>query len=221
MHHIYLVMDRDLTTYRKSYEKSSLEEKNLPESPFTLFSNWFSEVEKAGGVDEANAMTITTTGLDGFPKARIVLLKHFDENGFVFYTNYTSEKGKAIGDNNKVCISFFWPNLERQVIIKGIAQKIDEELSTRYFLSRPRGSQLGALASDQSEVIKSRETLEKRLESLENEYLNKEIPKPKSWGGYCITPIEFEFWQGRANRLHDRIRFSNQKKDWKVARLSP
>lgn len=214
-------MNRDLTTYRKSYEKSFLVEENLPDSPFKLFSDWFAAVEEAGGVEETNAMTITTIGLDGFPKARIVLLKHFDENGFVFYTNYSSEKGKAITNNNKVCISFFWPNLERQVIVKGIAQKIEEEESARYFLSRPRGSQLGALASDQSEVIKSRETLEKRLQSLEKEYKDKEIPKPKSWGGYCIMPIEFEFWQGRANRLHDRIRFSNQKKNWDIERLSP
>ncbi|WP_062057634.1 pyridoxamine 5'-phosphate oxidase [Aquimarina longa] len=214
-------MNRDLTAYRKSYEKSFLEEEDLPESPVVLFSDWFKQVEAAGGVEEANAMTITTTGLDGYPKARIVLLKHFDEKGFVFYTNYDSEKGKAIAHNNKVCISFFWPNLERQVIIKGIALKIEEEISLRYFLSRPRGSQLGALASDQSNVIKSREYLEKRLKSLESEYKDKEIPKPQSWGGYCIEPIEFEFWQGRANRLHDRIRFSNQKGSWIKERLSP
>lgn len=215
-------MNRDLTTYRKSYEKSFLEEKDLPESPFTLFSEWFKEVEAAGGVEETNAMTVTTIGLDGFPKARIVLLKHFDENGFVFYTNYDSEKGKAIANNNKICISFFWPNLERQVIIKGLAQKIKEEVSTRYFLSRPRGSQLGALASCQSEVILSRESLENKLKSLEEQYKEKEIPKPEFWGGYCIDPVEFEFWQGRANRLHDRIRFSaKEKNSWSTSRLSP
>lgn len=215
-------MNRDLTAYRKSYEKSFLEEKDLPESPFTLFSTWFKEVESAGGVEEANAMTITTVGSDGFPKARIVLLKHFDKNGFVFYTNYNSEKGKAIAGNNKVCVSFFWPNLERQVIIKGVAQKIDEEDSTRYFLSRPRGSQLGALASYQSEVISSRESLENRLEALEKQYAEKEVPKPEFWGGYCIHPTQFEFWQGRANRLHDRIRFTNNENDsWSIDRLSP
>lgn len=215
-------MNRDLTTYRKSYEKSFLEEKDLPESPFTLFSKWFKEVETAGGVEEANAMTITTIGLDGFPKARIVLLKHFDKDGFVFYTNYNSEKGNAIAYNNKVCISFFWPNLERQVIIKGVVHKIDEEASTRYFLSRPRGSQLGALASCQSEVISSRESLENKLEALEKQYTDKEIPKPEFWGGYCLDPTEFEFWQGRANRLHDRIRFANHENDnWSIDRLSP
>ncbi|WP_103864207.1 pyridoxamine 5'-phosphate oxidase [Aquimarina sp. I32.4] len=216
-------MNRDLTSYRKSYEKNFLEEKNIPTSPFTLFADWFKEVEAAGGVDEANAMTVTTTGLDGYPKARIVLLKQFDVNGFVFYTNYTSEKGKAIENNNKVCISFFWPNLERQVIIKGIAKKVEEEVSLRYFLSRPRGSQLGAVVSDQSQVIDSREALQTRLQTLEEEYKDKEIQKPTSWGGYCVSPIEFEFWQGRANRLHDRIRFSSNQEanNWLIERLAP
>ncbi|WP_299242333.1 pyridoxamine 5'-phosphate oxidase [uncultured Aquimarina sp.] len=214
-------MNRDLTSYRKSYDKKALEESELPESPFLLFSNWFKEVEEAGGVEEANAMTLTTFGLDGFPKARIVLLKHFDNNGFVFYTNYQSEKGKAIVNNNKVCISFFWPNLERQVIIKGQVDKISEERSNDYFQSRPRGSQLGAWASNQSNIVDSREILEAKLKSLEKEYQNKEIPKPDFWGGFCIKPIEFEFWQGRPNRLHDRIRYIVEKNTWKIERLSP
>ncbi|MBQ4819225.1 pyridoxamine 5'-phosphate oxidase [Aquimarina sp. MMG016] len=215
-------MNRDLKDYRKSYEKHYLEEKDLPDSPFELFSNWFKQVEEAGGIDETNAMTVTTSGLDGFPKSRIVLLKHFDNKGFVFYTNYTSEKGKAISNDNKVCISFFWPNLERQVIIKGIAEKISNQQSTVYFQSRPRGSQLGAWASDQSEAITSREVLEGKLNELEEQFKNKEIPKPNFWGGYCVKPVELEFWQGRPNRLHDRIRYSNNsKEDWKIERLSP
>ncbi len=214
-------MNRDLTGYRKSYEKSVLEEKNLPESPFALFLHWFKEVEETGGVDEVNAMTVTTSGLDGFPKSRIVLLKNFDEDGFVFYTNYDSEKGKAMRDNNKVCISFFWPNLERQVIIKGEVHKTSEEQSIAYFKSRPRGSQLGAWVSNQSEVITSREILDKKLKNLESQYQNKEIPKPPFWGGYCVQPIEFEFWQGRANRLHDRIRFFGNGNEWVISRLSP
>ncbi|MDY8135765.1 pyridoxamine 5'-phosphate oxidase [Aquimarina sp. 2201CG5-10] len=216
-------MNRDLTDYRRSYERNELKENDLPESPVELFSNWFKEVEDAGGVDETNAMTLTTFGLDGFPKSRIVLLKHFDQKGLVFYTNYTSEKGKAIQENNKVCISFFWPNLERQVIIKGIAKTISEEKSTEYFKSRPRGSQLGAWASDQSKVINSREALAERLAELADKFENKEIPKPDFWGGYRVEPIEFEFWQGRPNRLHDRIRFQkiNGNDTWKIERLSP
>ncbi len=214
-------MNRDLADYRKSYEKSFLEEKDLPDSPFALFFQWFKDVEEAGGVEEANAMTITTVGLDGFPKARVVLLKHFDEKGFVFYTNFDSEKGKAIESNNKVCISFFWANLERQVIIKGFAKKVSEEKSQQYFGSRPRGSQLGAWVSYQSKLIDSREVIEEELTALENKYKGKEIPKPPFWGGYCIIPSEFEFWQGRANRLHDRIRFSNKKNEWMISRLAP
>ncbi|AXT49404.1 pyridoxamine 5'-phosphate oxidase [Aquimarina sp. BL5] len=214
-------MNRDLTAYRKSYDKKALEESELPESPVQLFSSWFKEVEEAGGVEEANAMTLTTFGLDGFPKARIVLLKQFDNDGFVFYTNYQSEKGKAIANDNKVCISFFWPNLERQVIIKGEVDKISEEGSNDYFQSRPRGSQLGAWASDQSHVVESREILEEKLASLEKKYQDKEIPKPDFWGGFCVKPIEFEFWQGRPNRLHDRIRYVAKKNTWKRERLSP
>lgn len=214
-------MNRDLTAYRKSYDKKALEESELPESPVQLFSSWFKEVEEAGGVEEANAMTLTTFGLDGFPKARIVLLKQFDNDGFVFYTNYQSEKGKAIANDNKVCISFFWPNLERQVIIKGEVDKISKEGSNDYFQSRPRGSQLGAWASDQSNVVESREILEEKLASLEKKYQDKEIPKPDFWGGFCVKPIEFEFWQGRPNRLHDRIRYVAKKNTWKRERLSP
>ncbi|WP_299600911.1 pyridoxamine 5'-phosphate oxidase [uncultured Aquimarina sp.] len=216
-------MNRDLTDYRKSYDKKTLEEDTLEKSPFVLFSTWFKEVEEAGGVEEANAMTITTNGLDGFPKARIVLLKHYDEKGFVFYTNYESEKGKAIAANNKVCISFFWPNLERQVIIKGEVAKISNEKSNEYFQSRPRGSQLGAWASAQSDVISNREVLEKTLAALEEKYKDTIIPKPDFWGGYCIKPFSFEFWQGRPNRLHDRIRFESEDNndEWKIERLSP
>lgn len=216
-------MNRDLTDYRKSYDKNTLEENTLEKSPFVLFSNWFKEVEEAGGVEEANAMTITTNGLDGFPKARIVLLKHYDEKGFVFYTNYESEKGKAIEANNKVCISFFWPNLERQVIIKGEIVKISDKRSNEYFQSRPRGSQLGAWASAQSNVISNRDVLEKTLADLEEKYKDTIIPKPDFWGGYCVKPITFEFWQGRPNRLHDRIRFESEDSDndWKIERLSP
>jgi len=215
-------MNRDLTNYRKSYDKKFLEEKDIPETPYLLFSNWFKEVEEAGGVEEANAMTLSTIGLDGYPKSRIVLLKQFDANGFIFYSNYESEKAKAIRANEHACISFFWPNLERQVIMKGNVEKVPEDISSKYFQSRPRGSQLGAWASYQSQKIVGREVLENRLKSLELEYKNKNIPKPPFWGGYIVKPIEFEFWQGRPNRLHDRICYkSDMKGEWDINRLSP
>ena len=214
-------MQNDLSAYRKSYEKNSLIEDQISDNPFNLFSEWFNEVEAAGGVEEANAMTVSTIGIDGFPKSRIVLLKHFDENGFVFYTNYTSEKGKAILNNPNVCASFFWPNLERQVIIKGIAKKLSNKKSGDYFNSRPRGSQLGAWASDQSTVISSRKVLEDKLNELELKYKNKNIPKPPHWGGFVITPTSIEFWQGRPNRLHDRILYNLDNKLWKYNRLAP
>lgn len=214
-------MDKDLSDYRKTYQKNALSEKNSPASPLELFSSWFEAVEENKGVEEINAMTLTTLGLDGFPKARVVLLKSYDSKGFVFYTNYTSDKGKALDDNNKACISFFWPPLERQVIIKGIVKKVSESQSISYFNSRPRGSQLGAWVSDQSSVISSRDVLEEELSVLEKKYKGREIPKPHFWGGYILQPVEFEFWQGRPNRLHDRIRYSKNGKNWKIQRLAP
>ena len=212
----------DLSNYRKSYEKNELVESQIPENPIVLFQKWFAEMESLNGTEEVNAMTVSTFGLDGFPKARIVLLKKFDENGFVFYTNYDSEKGKAITKNPNVCLSFFWESLERQVIIKGITEKLGSSLSDNYFASRPEGSQLGAVVSNQSEVIASRAVLEEKLKVLENEYQNKPIPRPENWGGFLVRPIEIEFWQGRQNRLHDRIRYKlNDDFLFKIERLSP
>jgi pyridoxamine 5'-phosphate oxidase len=167
-------------------------------------------------------MTVATIGLDGFPKSRVVLLKKFNEEGFIFYTNYNSEKGKAIVNNPNICLSFFWTSLERQVIIKGIAEKTIEAVSDNYFASRPDGSKLGAIVSPQSEVIPNREFLESNLKKLEQDYQNIEIERPKHWGGFLVRPVEVEFWQGRANRLHDRIRYQLRSDfNWKIDRLAP
>ncbi len=215
-------MQKDLGNYRKSYEKSELMEDSIKENPMEQFQKWFYEVEASEGVDEPNAMTISTIGLDGFPKNRVVLMKKFTFEGFIFYTNYQSEKGKAIANNPSVCLSFFWPNMERQVIIKGKAEKLAKNLSDGYFESRPVGSQLGAIVSNQSEVIPSRELLEQELKKLEKTYEGKSIERPDYWGGFLVRPISLEFWQGRPNRLHDRIRYTLQEDfDWKIERLAP
>ncbi|MFV8376004.1 pyridoxamine 5'-phosphate oxidase [Flavobacterium sp. LB1P62] len=212
----------DLSNYRKSYEKSELLESNIPEDPINLFNRWFHQAEDFGVNEEVNAMTVSTIGLDGFPKSRVVLLKKFNEEGFIFYTNYNSEKGKAIANNPKVCLSFFWHTMERQVIIKGIAQKTSENVSDNYFESRPDGSKLGAIVSNQSEVVPSREFLEDNLKQLEKDFESMVIPRPEYWGGFLVTPLEVEFWQGRPNRLHDRIRYICQEDfSWKIDRLSP
>ncbi|QTE22759.1 pyridoxamine 5'-phosphate oxidase [Polaribacter cellanae] len=215
-------MQKDLSNYRKSYEKQELLESNCPENPMELFQTWFRNAEASEAVEETNAMTISTVGKDGFPKSRVVLLKKFTWEGFIFYTNYTSEKGKAIAANNNICLSFFWPALEQQIIIKGKAEKQAENLSDGYFESRPDGSKLGAWASNQSSVVSSRKELEDTLVSLEQKFDGKEIPRPKHWGGYLVKPISIEFWQGRPNRLHDRIRYTLQEDfSWKLERLAP
>lgn len=214
-------MAEDLSNYRKSYERGMLSESTIDPNPMQQFRKWFHEVEDFGGVDEANAMTISSISEDGFPKGRVVLLKKYDEYGFYFYTNYDSEKGKGIAKNNKVSLSFFWPNMERQVIVKGFAEKASETESENYFHSRPKGSQLGAVVSPQSSVITSRDVLEENLAKLEAEYEDKDVSRPDNWGGYLVKPISIEFWQGRANRLHDRIRYTLEEYDWIVERLAP
>ncbi|TCK69094.1 pyridoxamine 5'-phosphate oxidase [Winogradskyella wandonensis] len=215
-------MEKDLSNYRKSYEKGELLVENVSENPIELFRDWFLEVDQHFNQGETNAMTISTLGLDGYPKSRVVLLKKYTHEGFIFYTNYESEKGKAILANPNVCLSFFWPAAERQIIIKGKAEKISENLSDGYFESRPRGSQLGALVSNQSSVIESRAILEERLKTLESNYEGKEIKRPDYWGGFIVKPVELEFWQGRPNRLHDRLRYQLQDNYvWKLERLAP
>ena len=215
-------MKKDLGSYRKSYDKDGLTETALPANPKDLFQRWFQELETFGGLEEPNAMTIATIGLDGFPKSRVVLMKFITEEGFIFFTNYNSEKGQALAADPRICLSFYWPNMERQVIVKGKAEKVPPALSDEYFASRPKGSKLGALASDQSRVLASRAVLEEKLKNLEELYKDKPVDRPEHWGGYLVRPNSMEFWQGRPNRLHDRIRYvlHNDGK-WNMERLAP
>lgn len=215
-------MKNKLHDYRKLYQKHQLLEEEIPQDPFELFHGWIRQAETDKEVEEVNTMTVSTIGTDGFPRSRVVLLKEYDKEGFVFYTNYESEKGRSLEADPKICLSFFWPASERQVIIKGTARKTSDEDSDAYFRSRPRESQLGAWASRQSSEIPSREFLERRLEDLEHEYKDKEVPRPERWGGYKVYPVDIEFWQGRPSRLHDRICYSKEGKDnWKLKRLAP
>lgn len=215
-------MEENLFDFRKNYKKGVLAKATVDKNPMQQFRKWFLEAVDSDSVAEANAMTLTTLGIHGFPKGRVVLLKKYDEYGFYFYTNYNSEKGKAIKKYSKVSLSFFWPALERQIIILGTATKTTEQDSINYFDSRPKGSRIGAIVSNQSTVVENREVLEKELIQLEKYYENKKPKKPKNWGGYLVSPISIEFWQGRPNRLHDRIRYTLQKDfNWKIERLAP
>jgi pyridoxamine 5'-phosphate oxidase len=206
---------------RKVYEKSQLIESEIKQNPIEQFRDWFLEASNSPAVSEANAMAVSTLEEDGCPRTRMVLLKEYTYEGFIFYTNYTSRKGKAIENNHKACLSFFWPNLERQIIIKADLERIAENLSDGYFHSRPKGSQLGAVVSPQSQAIPNREFLEEKLKELEKEYETSEVPRPANWGGYIAKPYEIEFWQGRPNRLHDRIVYRLENLDWKISRLAP
>lgn len=211
----------DLSDFRKQYTKGELLESEAPPNPITLFADWFDEVQSHGKEQETNAMTLSVQHLDGGIASRVVLLKGVSDEGFVFYTNYNSSKGKSIAQNNQVCLSFFWQSLERQVIVRGKATKLPATVSDNYFQSRPRGSQLGALVSNQSQVIDSRATIEKRLQLLTDQYKHQTIPRPSHWGGYLVSPHSVEFWQGRANRLHDRLEYQRNSSIWAIKRLSP
>jgi pyridoxamine 5'-phosphate oxidase len=212
-------MTKDLSNYRDKYLKGELIEKKLPKDPFDLFDNWFEDLEKFGNERENNAMSLTTVNDKNVPTTRVVLLKQFSKNGFVFYTNYDSRKGKHIDNNPNVCISFYWPSMERQVIINGKVSKISAIESDKYFNSRPKSSQLGAIISNQSEIIPSRKFLEEKLSKFN--ISNNNLNRPSNWGGYILKPELFEFWQGRDSRLHDRIIFSKSKTNWDQKRLSP
>lgn len=212
-------MSRDLSNYRDKYLKGELIEKNLPKDPFDLFNNWFDDLEKYGNERENNAMSLSTVNEKNVPTTRVVLLKQFSKKGFIFYTNYNSRKGNHIKNNPNVCVSFYWPSMERQVIINGKVSEISKIESDKYFNSRPRSSQLGAIISNQSEIIPSRKYLEDKLSKIDSN--NNDLTRPSNWGGYIIKPELFEFWQGRDSRLHDRIIFSKSKTKWTHKRLSP
>ncbi len=210
----------DIASLRLSYFQNELIEENVSEKPFKQFEKWFNEALDAK-ILEPNAMHIATIS-NGKPHGRIVLLKGFDEKGFTFFTNYESNKGKEIEENTYISLTFFWGDLERQVRIEGTIEKVSSQESDEYYQTRPRGSQIGAWVSNQSRVIDGRKPLEDSLLAFEKRFENTEyIPRPAHWGGYRVIPNSIEFWQGRPNRLHDRILYSKVNNDWKIERLSP
>jgi pyridoxamine 5'-phosphate oxidase len=205
---------------RREYTAGALDERDVPRDPVQLFRVWFGEALRAD-LPEPTAMTLATSTADGHPSARMVLLKGFDERGFAFYTNYESRKGRELDQNPRAALVFWWAELERQVRVEGRVEKLSAQESDAYFRSRPPGSRLAALASRQSQAIRSRKELEDRLRELEEEYRDREIPRPDYWGGYRVVPVEVEFWAGRPNRLHDRLRYRRSAGRWLLERLSP
>lgn len=211
-----------LEDLREDYLGPKLDESSVSPDPILQFNAWFLEASHAG-IKEPNAMTLATATAAGEPSARVVLLKDVSEDGFVFYTNYKSRKAQELLENPRVALVFFWPELERQVRVEGIAHLTSRQQNERYFRSRPRGSRFGAIASHQSAVIESRTILKERLRELEDRYRGTDdIPIPEFWGGYSVVPRAIEFWQGRPNRLHDRLRYSRQELGpWRLERLAP
>lgn len=209
-----------LDSLRNEYNYSGITRKNVAANPFEQFNQWMREVINSGE-KEPTAMTLSTIGTDGFPHARIVLLKFIDENGFIFFTNYNGAKGKDLEANNVAGLHFFWPRLERQIKIVGFAEKTSREMSENYFHSRPVESQLGAWASAQSMEIPSRPYLEQEFEKYRKKFENQIIPLPNHWGGYRVVPQKIEFWQGRISRLHDRIVYEKTSDGWDIIRLAP
>ena len=212
--------NKNIQNLRQEYRAAELAESDVDKNPFTQFGKWFKEALDAL-LYEPNVMTLATADLTGKPSARILLLKGFDENGFVFFTNYSSKKGKEMEENPQASMVFFWPELERQVRIDGLITKVAEQVSEDYFHSRPKGSQIGAAASPQSTIIPNRELLQNRVNELTATYTDQEVPKPVHWGGYLLEPTHIEFWQGRPSRLHDRITYTNVNGAWVINRLAP
>ncbi|WP_185850969.1 pyridoxamine 5'-phosphate oxidase [Blattabacterium cuenoti] len=216
----------DLSNYRKDYKKNSLIETEVPMNPLELFHKWFQEEKNISTnkekYEDYNAMSLSTIGEDGGPETRIVLLKMYSEKGFIFYTNYRSIKGQAIQKRPKVGISFYWPNTERQILIKGNVRKISKDKSDKYFYKRPIENQIGSWASKQSRIIPSKKYLLIQYKKWYFFFKKHIIKRPFDWGGYLVKPYRMEFWQGQPNRLHDRIVYSLEKKnDWSLFRLSP
>jgi pyridoxamine 5'-phosphate oxidase len=214
-------MNPAIADLRKEYSSKNLLETDIEKNPIGQFEKWWHEAVNSQ-IAEVNAMTLATASGDGMPSARIMLLKGFDKNGFVFFTNYKSYKAMHLEENPKACLVFFWKELERQVRITGLVKRVPEKESDEYFLSRPVGSQVGAWTSNQSQVIESRQWLEDRYLKLTEEFKQKELKRPAHWGGYLVTPVIVEFWQGRPSRLHDRIQYTLENDGtWTIERLSP
>ncbi|UIR57591.1 pyridoxamine 5'-phosphate oxidase [Sphingobacterium sp. SRCM116780] len=212
---------KDIAAIRQDYALGNLSESDVSNDPLVQFEKWFNEAVHSE-VIEPNAMVLSTVGAFSLPSSRVVLLKDLKENGFSFFTNYNSRKGIEVEGNPHVAALFFWPELQRQVRIEGLIERLSEEDSNEYFQSRPKGSRIGAIASPQSETIPNRNFLESRVVDLEKEFENQDIiPRPESWGGFLIKPIYLEFWQGRSSRLHDRIAFQKIEDSWKIIRLAP
>jgi pyridoxamine 5'-phosphate oxidase len=213
-------LPRNVADLRKEYTRAGLSESDVDPDPVEQFRRWFDEALEAD-LHEPNAFALATATPDGRPSARVVLLKGFDERGFVFYTNYKGRKGRELEENPRAALLFYWGELERQVRIEGTVSRTSEGESDAYYASRPRGSRLGAWASEQSRAVEGREVLEGRVRDLEAEYEGREVPRPAFWGGYRVEPEAVEFWQGRESRLHDRISYHRGAEGWEIQRLQP